>query len=241
MKKTFLFSSGSAHHLLIPVLSSILLMMSNADASVLINEVLADPDSDPVLGDANLDGVRSGIDDEFVEIVNASTSSVDLSGWSINDESALRYTFPSGTVLQPYDVFLLFGGGSPTFDGSSSVVNDALNLLPESVLIDTAPAGLGLNNTGDTVSLLDDSSNVIDSFTYGAEGGNDQSLTRSPDLTGAFALHSTASGSGGAIFSPGTMVDQSFFSAPVPIPPAAWLFTSGLLGMAGIARRKKKL
>jgi len=27
--------------------------------------------------------------------------------------------------------------------------------------------------------------------------------------------------------------------APIPIPAAAWLFGSGLLGMVGIARRKK--
>lgn len=29
--------------------------------------------------------------------------------------------------------------------------------------------------------------------------------------------------------------------APIPIPPAVWLFTSGLLGLAGIARRKKNV
>jgi len=28
-------------------------------------------------------------------------------------------------------------------------------------------------------------------------------------------------------------------ASPVPIPPAVWLFGSGLLGLVGIARRKK--
>lgn len=32
----------------------------------------------------------------------------------------------------------------------------------------------------------------------------------------------------------------SFQMTPVPIPAAAWLFGSGLLGLAGIARRRKK-
>jgi Matrixin len=32
---------------------------------------------------------------------------------------------------------------------------------------------------------------------------------------------------------------QSLYAAPVPVPGAAWLFGSGLLGLAGMARRKK--
>lgn len=33
---------------------------------------------------------------------------------------------------------------------------------------------------------------------------------------------------------------ESFVNNPVPIPAAVWLFGSGLLGLAGIARRRKK-
>jgi len=41
------------------------------------------------------------------------------------------------------------------------------------------------------------------------EGGESQSLTRSPDVTGLEPLvkHSTAAGSEGSLFSPGTKVD----------------------------------
>lgn len=71
---------------------------------------------------------------------------------------------------------------------------------------------LGLNNTGDTVTLNNGAVNVA-SYTYGSEGGDNQSLTRDPDVTGADPLvkHSTATGSGGALFSPGTMIDGSQF------------------------------
>jgi hypothetical protein len=32
---------------------------------------------------------------------------------------------------------------------------------------------------------------------------------------------------------------QYYYVKPIPLPPAAWLFGSGLLGLVGIARRKK--
>jgi len=34
-------------------------------------------------------------------------------------------------------------------------------------------------------------------------------------------------------------VEDSAYSAPVPVPAAVWLFGSGLLGLIGVARRKK--
>jgi hypothetical protein len=68
--------------------------------------------------------------------------------------------------------------------------------------------GLVLNNGGDTVSIgLGDT--TLTSVTYGPEGGQDQSLTRAPDLTGGFVLHFTANPE--ARFSPGRKADSSGF------------------------------
>ena len=39
----------------------------------------------------------------------------------------------------------------------------------------------------------------------------------------------------------GEFVSGSISPAVVPIPAAAWLFGSGLLGLIGMARRKKKV
>ncbi len=164
-----------------------------------INEILADPDA--TLGDANGDGVVNTTQDEFVEIFNNSGDAKDISGWTINDGFGLRHTFPSGTTVQPFCSVVVFAGGSPsgTFGGS---------------LIQTASSGqLGLNNGGDTVTLYDGGTPVV-SYGYGSEGGNNQSLTRDPDISGPEPLvfHSTATGSGGALFSPGTLIDGSAFS-----------------------------
>src|SRR6185503_20170099 len=79
-------------------------------------------------------------------------------------------------------------------------------------------ATLSLNNDGDTISLKDNASTVIEFVTYGAaEGGANQSITRSPDVSGSFATHSSAPGSGGRLFSPGTRLDGSLFTAPNPL------------------------
>jgi hypothetical protein len=69
---------------------------------------------------------------------------------------------------------------------------------------------LGLNNGGDDVVLQDDFGMGVAFASYGASIV-DQSITRDPDITGAFEAHSTAAGSAGALFSPGTRVTGAMF------------------------------
>jgi hypothetical protein len=63
---------------------------------------------------------------------------------------------------------------------------------------------LGLNNTGDTITLACGPT-VLDTVTYGSEAGNDESLTRDPAYTGSFVRHPLATEAVGA-YSPGVMV-----------------------------------
>jgi hypothetical protein len=176
--------------------------------SLIINEVLADPDA-TTAGDANCDGIVSTVSDEFVEIVNVSTQPLQLGGTTISDSTSTRFTFPS-LILQPGEPVVVFGGAlgltgigpwCANLDGSHIGAAQAL-----------AGASLSLNNGGDTVTLTDASSVIISSVTYGAEGGNNQSLTRDPDKTGGFVLYSVATGSlSDRLFSPGTQNDGSAF------------------------------
>lgn len=165
-----------------------------------INEIHADPH--PVLGDANGDGVVNSSQDEFVEIVNISGSLVDLSGWGIYDAVGLRHIFPQGSVVFDHCALVVFGGGQPVGGFGGSLVQVA------------SSGGLGLNNDGDTLRLQPVGQTEGLSYTYGPEGGNDQSLTRNPDITGLEPLvkHSTVSEAGGALFSPGVQLDGSNFS-----------------------------
>lgn len=171
-----------------------------------INEYLADPPDGPG-GDANHDGSRDSSQDEFVEVINRTSMPVQIGGYSIRDADSLRFTFPPGAILPAGEVAVIFGGGAPAGDFGNAHANG---------LVFTA--SLSLNNTGDTITLKDNLGNTIESITFGAAQGNaDQSITRSPDITGVLVAHATAAGSGGRIFSPGTRVDGSPFTAPTAV------------------------
>jgi hypothetical protein len=61
---------------------------------------------------------------------------------------------------------------------------------------------LGLNNTGDIIIFKDNLGNTIATYTYGSEGGDNQSLAREPDYLGPFVKHSTIV-TNPVLFSPG--------------------------------------
>ncbi|MCB0765299.1 MAG: lamin tail domain-containing protein, partial [Flavobacteriales bacterium] len=170
-----------------------------------INEILADPDA--IAGDANGDGIVNTSQDEFVEIINTGAAASDISDWTIRDGFGVRHTFPMGTNIPAGCSIIVFGGGSPTGSFGNALVQNASTGM------------LGLNNDGDVVELRDGSSTVVSAHTYGAEGGNNTSLTRDPDMTGNFVLHIAATGAGGALFSPGTLVDGSPFIGCQPADP----------------------
>ena len=144
--------------------------------TVRLNEILADPPSDAV-GDANNDGVRDSADDEFIELVNCGSAAVDLAGWKLSDATSVRHTFPdTGMVVSPGEYVTVFGGGSPAgFVGKVSVASTG---------------GLSLSNTGDAVSLLDRSGELVDIISFGSEGGRDEALGRYPDCSGDWVLPS---------------------------------------------------
>jgi hypothetical protein len=171
---------------------------------LVINEIHADPDQ--TLGDANADGGADIYDDEFVEIVNNSGGIIDLSGWSFRDAAEVRHTFPEGSFVSAGCIALIFGGGTPGGDFGSS-------------LVQLASSGyLSLNDYGDILTLNDSVGNAAAILTYGSEAFSKQSITRDPDITGGEPLiqHSTASGSYGALFSPGVHIDGTPFSGCNP-------------------------
>ncbi len=178
-------------------------LFANAQGTLVINEVLADPASGDA-GDANGDGSRSSSQDEFVEIVNGGSLSLDVSGLEIHDGFGLRHTFPENSVLPSQGALVVFGGGSPAGLFGASVVQVA------------STGSLGLNNGGDVVSILSTQGDTLLVFEYtGSFGGDDQSMTRTPDVRGDFVKHNDVNA---LLFSPGTQNDGKPFSGnPQPI------------------------
>ncbi len=157
-----------------------------------INEINADPDS--ALGDANGDGAAHYSEDEFVEIVNMSGDDIDMSGWTLSDGFGLRHTFDFGMIVGNSCAVVVFGGGTPTGEFGGAIVTTS------------STGSLGLNNGGDTITIADGDGAVQLTIDYGS-AGNNQSITRNPDVYGTdWANHSDVAPDA-ALFSPGTRLD----------------------------------
>jgi hypothetical protein len=175
-------------------------VVAGSDSPIVLNEILADPAAD-LAGDANGDGIRDTSDDEFVELFNRGDQVLDLAGWELRDATAVRHVFAPGSLVDPGQMFVVFGGGVPTGIPSPSVV---------------ASTGLlSLNNTGETVSLVDPDGVTGDVHVYGAEANADQSLIRVPDGTGGWTRPGDLGF--GWLFSPGLRNE-----GPSVVSEASW-------------------
>ena len=167
---------------------------------LIINEVLYDPSNQGLDGDSNGDGQYVHDNDEFIEFVNLG-GTLDISGFSVHDNSEERHVFPEGTVISSGGVLVLFGGGVPAGDFGNAIVQTASN------------GKLNMNNGGDFVTVYNTSLEVVLTFDIEPLSNNpNESYTRNPDLTGEFEQHSGIQGSGGRLFSPGTKLDGSPFN-----------------------------
>ena len=107
---------------------------------VVINEIFADPS--PMLG------LPGG---EYVEIHNPTNKFFDLNSWQITDGSSTS-TLPSYTLAP--DSFVILYSASTSGDFSPYSNKLSLSSFP------------GLNNSGETITLLDDFGNTIDEVEY---------------------------------------------------------------------------
>lgn len=177
-----------------------------AAGDLVINEILADPGD----LDANGDGVPSGTDDEFVEVVNVSSSVLNLNGVVFRDAGTKVFNLPPGLCLGPNQVLLIFGKYNGTGSFGDAIVLNGNNL--------------SLNNDADTVTLVDASSTVLAQASYSGNLANaDQSIVRETDLSGSanFVRHSLAANAGGRRMSPGFCQSGSAFPdcASIVEPP----------------------
>jgi len=83
--------------------------------------------------DANHDGDfgKTGNDythisnDQFIEIINNSSENANISGYSIYSSefpSDVFHTFPTNTILDPWEIIVIFGGGNPTGYFNNAIV-----------------------------------------------------------------------------------------------------------------------
>lgn len=181
---------------------------------VIVNEILADP-PEGLAGDANADGARSGADDEFVELCNASETDLVIDGWTLSTKSLggtaerVAHRFAAATTLARGDAIVVFGGGK--FDQTNPIFGGAQIRASSS-------GNLSLTNAGINLIVRDAAGNRVSDASFGTNTGtssvSDQSLTRQTDGDGNSPLvpHLNADDRK-ARFSPGRKADRGLFSA----------------------------
>jgi hypothetical protein len=141
---------------------------SRACADVVINEILPGPGCD-----WSSNGTFNSTEDEWIELMNTSSSPVDLTGYYLSDAGAVPRCGFQGALEPGEHLFVT---------GEHAVDWEALNGFPA--------VGLSLNNSGDVVYLFRTVGAVpvvVDSLAYtGTDARADVSLGRIPDGTGAF-------------------------------------------------------
>lgn len=177
---------------------------------LVINELLADPSTDAVKGDANGDGVRSSTADEFVEIVNVSNKTLQLQGVKLlktTSSTSTIFTFQNALLLPPKGVVVIFGGGT---DANFNTGKPHPTKFGNAIVYTSS---LVLTNGGATISLENAAGVELSKLVYSSsapcKGDNDNSVTLDPDLTGTCKEHQSTTGA--KLYSPGTKSDGTKF------------------------------
>lgn len=145
-------------------------------------------------------------------------------------ENVLQTYFNLDPLLDPNNLSFTYIGASstgPSFTGSSTGA-DSLKADGDGkydFLFDF-PSGSGFD-AGESVVIDISSTETINAFSFNflsaPAGGH------GPFLAAAHIQNTTGAGTGGSGW---------IAPAPIPVPAAIWLFGSGLIGLAGVARRK---
>jgi hypothetical protein len=207
---------------------------SSAHASIVISEV------------APWSSGNSPIEADWFELTNTGASAVNISGWKMDDNSN---NFGSSVSLT--GVNSIAAGQSVIFIESAS---SSINALFTSTWFGTKPpagltlgnysgSGVGLSTGGDAVNIFNASGVLQAKVTFGASDSVKpfQSFDNAAGLNNAAITLLSVAGVNGAfvaandaneIGSPGTI-------SAVPVPAAVWMFGSALLGLTGLARKRK--
>jgi glutamine amidotransferase-like uncharacterized protein len=214
---------------------SILLLGANARAAVVINEVLFDPYGAGD-GDANGDGTYDFHSDEFIELMNTGSSSVDIGGWKfLNSKNAVIFTFPTGVTLEANEICVVFGGVGANGFGSHFPAD--LQIFASQQGVENGFEGGGRSNlysSKENVILKDASNQAIAEVYWGTANAKtsvgvkfaapntidgesyygtsiDQSVSREPDGSGLWARHTHLSAS--LYYSPGALNSGEFYDS----------------------------
>jgi hypothetical protein len=132
-----------------------------ASIEVVINEMMA--------SNATTAADNAGEFDDWIELYNLTTQTVDLSGYTITDNplNLVKWQIPAGTTIAPNDYLIIWADE----DASQGPLH----------------ASFKLSSTGERIMLLNANMELVDDVTFGQQT-TDMGFARVPNGTGSFVI-----------------------------------------------------
>ncbi|MCW9047311.1 MAG: lamin tail domain-containing protein [Gammaproteobacteria bacterium] len=167
---------------------------------------------------------------EWFELFNPTSESVNLSGLLLSDNGSNRHTISSSSdlLINSGSYFVMARNGDGSLNGGFTA--------------DYVYSSFSLGNSQDQIIFSDMSGELL-RFDYGADfvpSGGSMELIDAVLLPSNFAATSTTFGSGdfGTPGSAGSFIQPTGVTS-VPIPGAAWLMSTCLIGLVSFMRKNK--
>ncbi len=147
-------------------ISLMLIMLVSFQSLAFRTPVHAANHNQVVINEIAWSGTSASGSDEWIELYNNSSETVDLTGWTIEDDGSPSYTIDSG-IIPAFGFFIIE-------DTEGTISNEEA----ESII------GLSLANSGDSLVLKDENGNTIDSVNslggewFAGEGTSPASMER---------------------------------------------------------------
>jgi hypothetical protein len=187
-----------------------------AEQQVYITEFLANPTTNSSapnfnpLKRQNGDTVNVASWDQYVEIVNLSSSDISFYNWSINVGNNVAFQDGNGDTLGSSNYFIVYGGG---FSGDTSPPS-----IPNTAAADvTTSPGLNLPTSGQgVIALYNNTGGLVDRVVYNSSQlVTNGSLSRFPKVTSGFVPEPYISTN---LTTPGLQYDGGSWMAPTTVP-----------------------